>query len=77
MKLVQAIKANKAKKFTTNYNTNQNDFDITIEKVKDQKGRIKNKGYIQALYDAGGSEGTSNNASTPGSKGNNSEQDNW
>lgn len=44
MKLVQAIKANKAKKFTTNYNTNQNDFDITIEKVKDQKVELKIKG---------------------------------
>lgn len=79
--LISAIKANETKRFTTNYNTKQNDFDITIEIVKDQSGNIKNKGYIKALYDAGGnsssSNGTSNNASTPAGSRNNSIQDEW
>lgn len=81
MILISAIKANEKKSFTTNYNTKQNDFDITIEIVKDKFGNIKNKGYIKALYDAGGnsssSNGMSNNASTPAGSSNNNKQDQW
>lgn len=51
-KLISVIKENKNKSFTSNYNKSPNDFDITIEQVKDQSGKIINKGYIKALYDA-------------------------
>lgn len=79
--LISAIRDNKNKKFTTNYNKD-NDFDITIETEKDKTGNVKNKGYIKALYDAGGnssrSKGVSNNASHhSGSGDNNNNQDNW
>lgn len=79
--LISAIKDNKNKKFTTNYNKD-NDFDITIETEKDKTGNVKNKGYIKALYDAGGnssrSKGVSSNASHHSESGdNNNNQDNW
>lgn len=56
--LISAIKDNKNKKITTNYNKD-NDFDITIETEKDKTGNVKNKGYIKALYDAGGNSSRS------------------
>lgn len=45
--LVASIKANRHKTFSGNFNTNPNDFDITIKPDGDKKG------YIKALEDAG------------------------
>lgn len=71
-KLVQAVKKNKNKNFTTNYNPTSDDFDITIE----PEGN--NKGYIKALNDARNNSAGSNRQGTQTtSENNNSEQDNW
>ncbi len=71
-KLVQAVKKNKNKNFTTNYNPTSDDFDITIE----TEGN--NKGYIKALNDARNNSAGSNRQGTQTtSENNNSEQDNW
>lgn len=71
-KLVQAVKKNKNKNFTTNYNPTSDDFDITIE----PEGN--NKGYIKALNDARNNSAGSNRQRTQTtSENNNSEQDNW
>lgn len=71
-KLVQAVKKNKNKNFTTNYNPTSDDFDITIEPAGN------NKGYIKALNDARNNSAGSNRQGTQTtSENNNSEQDNW
>lgn len=72
-KLVQAVKKNMNKNFTTNYNPTSEDFDITIE----PEGN--NKGYIKALNDArNNSTDSSRRHSAPTASGNNnSEQDKW
>ena len=71
-KLVQAVKKNKNKNFTTNYNPTSDDFDITIE----PEGN--NKGYIKALNDARNNSAGSNRQGTQTtSENNNSKQDNW
>lgn len=71
-KLVQAVKKNKNKNFTTNYNPTLDDYDITIE----PEGN--NKGYIKALNDArNNSTGSNRQETQTTSENNNSEQDKW
>lgn len=70
--LVTAIKANRHKPFSGNYNTKDNDFDITIK----QEGN--KKGYIKALEDAGTTSTTQTSATNTKIENNNSaNQDRW
>lgn len=70
-KLISAIKRNKDKSFSENYNK-ANDLNITIE----PEG--KKKGYIKALDDASKTTSSTNkNASTPAGSSNTNKQDQW
>lgn len=81
-KLISAIKENKNKTFPPKFNDDPNDFDITIEQVKDQSGKIINKGYIKALYDAESNSSRANGSgnTVPQNSGSTtiiSDQDKW
>lgn len=70
-KLISAIRRNKDKSFSENYNK-ANDLNITIEPEGNKKG------YIKALDDASKTtSSTNNNASIPASSSNNNKQDQW
>lgn len=70
--LVTAIKANRHKPFSGNYNTKDNDFDITIKQDGNKKG------YIKALEDAGTTSTTQTSATKTKEENNNSaNQDRW